>query len=146
MHVKQPAAGPRATIVGFTLKNTFAKVAVLTYGLGTFAHISALVTGRPGHLMPMVAHWAVVILAGYACWGYILFRNRIAFRNQSDKIVHWLILIHLATSALLHAYSLIWNTNEWLKVFSNTYSYIAVVYFIAFGYYSFLLDRRLSET
>ncbi len=128
-----------------TLRNTFTKVAILTYCLGMLAHIVVLVTGRPGSEMPNVVHWAVTVLAGYSGWGFIVNLKRVPFVNFVDKVLYWLVLIHLLSSALIHAYSIIRNTNDWLTLFGYTYSYFAVAYFFIFGYYSFLLDKRLRK-
>ncbi len=131
--------------MNLTLKNTFTKVAILTYCFGSCAHIAVLFLGLPGSQMPNVAHWLVTILAGYAGLGFIVYRKQMRFRKQIEKIVYWLILFHLISSAIMHAYSIIWNTNEWLTVFSYSYSYFAVVYFVIFGYYSFKWDKRLRN-
>ena len=95
--------------------------------------------------MPNEAHGILTILAGYAGLGFILSIKKVDFRNLADKIVYGLILFHLSTSALLHAYSIIWDTNDWLKLFSPSYSYFAVIYFASFAYYSLKLDRRLKK-
>ena len=127
------------------IRNTFTKVAVLTYFLGTCAHIAVLVTEQPGEQMPNIVHWIVTLLAGYAGLGFLMNIKRIPFRNLADKIVYWFVLIHLVSSALVHGYSIIWNTNDWLTVFSYSYSYFAVLYFFTFGFYSFILDKRIRN-
>lgn len=131
--------------MNLTLKSTFTKVAILTYVLGTSVHIARLVLGQSGDQMPNIAHWIVTILTSFAGLGFFVYRKQIPFKNLFDKIVYWLILVHLISSALMHAYSIIWNTNEWLTVFSYSYSYFAVAYFVIFGYYSFKLDKRLRS-
>jgi len=128
-----------------TLRNTFAKISILTYCLGTIGHIMAIIFRPPLDQMPDVAHGVVTILAGYASIGFILNIKKVDFKNLADKIVYGLILFHLSTSALLHAYSIIWDTNDWLKVFDPSYSYFAVIYFALFAYYSFKLDKRLKK-
>lgn len=135
----------RNTKLDLTVNNLFAKVAVLTYCLGAIAHIVVLVSGHPGDQMPIAIHWIVTLFAGYAGVGFILNIKRMSFKNFSDRFFYGLVLIHLITSAIIHAYSIIWSTNEWLTYFSNTYSYFAVVYFITFGYYSYRLDKRIRK-
>lgn len=128
-----------------TLRNTFAKIAVLIYCLGTIGHIMAIIFRPPLDQMPVVAHGIVTILAGYAGIGFIMFIKKIDFKNVPDKIIYGLVLFHLCTSALIHAYSIIWDTNEWFALFAPSYSYFAAIYFASFGYYSFKLDKRLNK-
>ena len=128
-----------------TLRNTFAKIAILTYSLGTIGHIVAIIFNPPRDQMPAVAHGVVTILAGYAGIGFILFIKKVDFKNLPDKIIYGLILFHLSTSALIHAYSIIWDTNDWLTFFTPSYSYFAIIYFASFGYYSLKLDKRLNK-
>lgn len=129
-----------------TLRSTFAKVAILTYGLGTIAHVGVLFTGRPGSEMPDIAHWVVTLLAGYAGLGFVANIKRIRFVTLGDKLVYLLVLLHLLSSSMIHAFSLAFKSNDWLTIFSYSYSYFAVAYFILFGYYSFQIDRRLAES
>ena len=128
-----------------TLGNTFAKISILTYSLGTMGHIIAIIFKPPVDQMPVEAHGIVTILAGYAAIGFILFIKKVDFKNLVDKIIYGLILFHLSTSSLIHAYSIIWDTNLWLTFFAESYSYFAVIYFALFGYYSFKLDKKLNK-
>ena len=128
-----------------TIRNTFAKISTLTYCLGTIVHIMGVIFKLPFDRIPNEAHEIVTILAGYAGLGFILSIKKVDFKNLADKIIYGLILFHLSTSALLHAYSVIWDTNDWLKIFGPSYGYFAISYFALFGYYSFRLDRRLKK-
>ena len=128
-----------------TLKYTFTKVAVLTYCMGACVHLTVLVTGQPGNQMPDIAHWLVTLLAGYAGIGFIVNIKKTPFKGLGDKVIYGLVLFHLMSSALVHAYSIIWHTNDWLSAFSYSYSYFALVYFVLFGYYSLRLDKRLNK-
>ena len=131
--------------MNLTLKNTFAKIALLTYCLGTIGHIMTIVFRPPIDQMPTIAHGTVMVLAGYAALGFILNRKKMVFKNLADKFIYGLILFHLTMSALVHAYSIIFSTNEWLNVFNPSYNYLAIIYFASFAYYSFKLDKRLSN-
>jgi len=128
-----------------TLRNAFAKISTLTYCLGTIGHIMVIISKTPIDQMPNEAHGIVTILSGYAGLGFILNIREIDFKNSTDKILYGLIFFHLSMSALLHAYSIIWNTNEWLQIFGPSYSFFAVIYFASFAYYSLRLDRRLKK-
>jgi len=128
-----------------SLTNTFAKISVLTYFLGTLGHIMRIIFRPPIDQMPIVVHGIVAILAGYAGLGFTINVKKVNFKNLADKIIYGLILFHLCTSALIHLYSIIWDTNEWLKFFGPSYSYFAAIYFASFGYYSFKLDRSLKN-
>ena len=125
---------------------TFAKVAVLTYVMGTVVHLTLLFTHLPGTQMPSIAHVMVTFMAGYAALGFVVFAKQVVFRNRYDKIMYGLVTVHLAISALMHAYSMVFDTNNWLEVFPYAYSFVAAAYFIAFGTYAFFLHKRFSKT
>lgn len=127
------------------IKNSFAKVALLIYLLGTVAHTLVVVFERDPTQMSDTIHIVVAVLTGYATWGFWLFRRQISFKNLGDKVIYWLVFLHLISSAIMHAYSLIGNTNEWLGVFKPSYSYFAILYFALFAYYSFRLNKRISS-
>jgi|GEM_PF-1289153 len=125
------------------LKNSFTIIAIITYSIGMVGHILVLLTGQAGSEMPNAVHWIVLLLAGYAGLGFLINFKIIPFVNLLDKMLYLLVMIHLLSSALIHLYSILFQTNNWLKVFDYSYSYFAVVYFALFGYYSFRLHHRL---
>ena len=95
--------------------------------------------------MPDVVHFVITVLAGYAGIGFLLNFKKVNFRNLPDKIVYVIILFHLITSSLVHAYSIIWKTNNWLNFFHPVYNYFALVYFAAFAFYCFKLDKGVGK-
>ena len=122
---------------------TFARVALLPYIGGTVIHILRLTYNFPIDEIPIEVDWLVVIIGGYAGIGLIIYVNRIPFQNLFDKIIYGLLIFHLDGSVILHAYILWVRSHEVLTVFSYRYSFFAVAYFMAFGYYVFRLKKRL---
>lgn len=119
-----------------------ASVALLVYGAGCLAHILNLAGVLPIQQMPNAVHAAIMLFAGYSGLGFIANSRNVVFKNVADKLMYGLITVHLNLSALLHAYSILFHTNAWIALFPRWYSYVAVVYLVAFGYYSFNLRRR----
>lgn len=128
----------------FSYRHTFAKVATITYGSGLVAHILNLAGILPVQHMLQWMHAIVGILAGYSGIGFIYYIRKVPLKNMTDRIVYNLIIFHLNISAILHAYSIITNSNNWIQVFPDWWSYAALFYFGAFGYYSFRLHFRLN--
>jgi len=122
---------------------TFARVALLPYIGGTVIHILRLIYNLPVNKIPFEADWLVVIVGGYAGLGLIIYANRIPFQNLFDKIIYGLLIFHLNSSVIVHAYILWVGNHEVLSVFSYGYSYFAVAYFVGFGYYVLSLNKRL---
>ncbi len=122
---------------------TFARLALLPYIGGTVVHILRLIYNFPIDEMPFEADWLVVIIGGYAGIGLIIYANRIPFHNLFDKIIYGLLIFHLDGSVILHAYILWAGSHDVLNVFSYGYSFFAVAYFMAFGYYVLRLKQRL---
>ena len=122
---------------------TFARVALLPYIGGTVIHILRLIYNFPIDEIPFEADWLVVIIGGYAGIGLVIYANRIPFQNLFDKMIYGLLIFHLDGSVVLHAYILWAGSHEVLNVFSYRYSFFAVAYFMAFGYYVLRLKTRL---
>ncbi len=123
--------------------NSFARLALLPYVGGTVIHILRLIYNFPIAEIPLEADWLVVIIGGYAGIGLIVYAKRIPFQNLFDKVIYGLLIFHLDGSVVLHAYILWAGSHDILNVFSYSYSFFAVAYFIGFGYYVLRLQKRL---
>ena len=121
---------------------TFAKVAVPLYLGGTIIHISRLIFDFPITKMPVQVDWVVVLLGGYAGMGFLVFVNTISFKSNWDRFAYGLLLFHLLGSVALHMYILISNDRAIIGIFPYWYSYIAVAYFAALGFYVLRLNKR----
>jgi len=122
---------------------SFARLALIPYVGGTILHILRLIYDFPWEYIPLEADWLVVIIGGYACVGLIVYANKIPFVNLWDKIFYGLLIFHLDGSVILHAYILYVGNHDVLSIFSYTYSYFAVGYFLGLGYYVLTLNQRL---
>jgi len=125
---------------------TFAKVALPLYLAGTIIHISRLIFDFPITKMPVQVDWVVVLLGGYAGLGFLVFVKTISFKSNWDRLAYALLTFHLLGSVLLHMYILIANDREIIGIFPYWYSYIAVVYFAALGFYVLGLNKRFYHT
>jgi len=95
--------------------------------------------------MPTWIHALLTILAAYAGFGFISHIGKVKFQNIFEKFLYILILLHLSSTAILHLYSIIFNSNDWIKIFPFWYSFMAIGYFAIFAYYSFRLNSKLKE-
>ena len=96
---------------------TFAKVALLPYIGGTVAHALRLIYKFPILETPIWLHWGIVVVGGYAGFGFIYHLRKIRFRGIPDKILYGLVIFHLDGSVIMHAYSLITRSNDWMGIF-----------------------------
>ena len=124
---------------------TFAKAALLPYIGGTIAHTLRLIYKFPIEEAPFWTHWAIVLLGGYACSGFILYAGRIKFGGSIDRVLYGLVIFHLGGSVIMHSYSLIVQNNNWMGIFSLEYSYFALLYFVGLGFYCKLLSNRIDD-
>ena len=124
---------------------TFLKVALIPYVGGAVLHVLRLIYDFPLSYIPYEVDYLVTFLAGYSGVGLIVFAKRIPFINMLDKILYGFVVFHLTGSAILHGYTIIVQNHDFFKIFSYNYSYFAVLYFVIFGVYCFLLRRRLEE-
>ena len=123
---------------------SFARVATLIYCMGIIVLILSLVGILPITEMPKLVHYVIILFAGYGGIGFIVYGRNVRFKNILDKMVFGLIIFHLNVSVILHIYSIIANSNEWIRAFPVWYPNLAIVYFAAFAYYSFRLNNRLK--
>jgi len=123
---------------------TFAKVAFLPYVGGTIAHTLRLIYKFPIVETPFWIHWVIVLLGGYASLGFVFHISKIKFHGIIDKILYGLIIFHLGSSVILHAYSLVVQNNNWMDIFPLEFSYFALFYFVGFGLYCKSLSKRID--
>jgi len=122
---------------------TFARVCLLPYIGGTIIHILRIIYDFPIEKIPLEIDWFIVVIGGYGGLGLIIFANKILFKNVWDKIAYGLLIFHLDGSVILHAYILLVGNHDILNIFPYWYSFIAIGYFLALGYYVFTLNKRL---
>ncbi len=122
---------------------TFARVCLLPYIGGTIIHILRIIYDFPIEKIPLEIDWFIVVIGGYGGLGLIIFANKILFKNVWDKIAYGLLIFHLDGSVILHAYILFVGNHDILNIFPYWYSFIAIGYFLALGYYVFTLNKRL---
>ena len=122
---------------------TFARVCLLPYIGGTIIHILRIIYDFPIEKIPLEIDWFIVVIGGYGGLGLIIFANKILFTNVWDKIAYGLLIFHLDGSVILHAYILLVGNHDILNIFPYWYSFIAIGYFLALGYYVFTLNKRL---
>jgi len=109
-------------------------------------HIVRLIFDFPITKMPVEVDWVVVLLCGYAGLGFLVFVKRISFKSKWDRLAYALLIFHLLGSVALHMYILITNDRAIIGIFPYWYSYIAVAYFAALGFYVLGLNKRFYHT
>ena len=125
---------------------TFARVCLLPYIGGTIFHILRLVYKFPIEEMPCEVDGVVVVIGGYGGLGLIIFAGKIPFKNTWDKAAYGLLIFHLDGSVIVHAYIIYAGNHHVLGIFPVWYSFIAVGYFLALGFYVLDLNKRLYRT
>ena len=123
---------------------TFARIAVVSYVGGAFAHTLRLIFRFPLVEAPAWIHWPIIFTAGYASFGFVLFIRNVKLTGVVDKILYGVVMFHLGGSAILHIYSLVAN-NSWMGVFPLEFSYFALFYFVGLGFYCRNLSKRIDR-
>ena len=116
-----------------TYKSTFSKVGAYIYAAGIVSFIASLLFRFPVQEMPNVVHAVILIAAGYSGIGFLIYFRRAVLPSMVQRIIYLLILLHLSASAILHLYSIVLKSNQWITVFPGWYPYVAVVYFAIFS-------------
>ncbi len=120
-------------------------MATVLYVAGAVLHALSLLGLLPIHQMPMVVHYVITSVGGFAGVGLIVGWKRVTFGSTRDRVIYGLICIHLLGSAGVHLYSIVTRSNAWIHVFPHWYSYIAVGYFLGFAYFCVVLSRALPN-
>ena len=133
----------RLSFIGL-LRRVFPRVVALTYTGGTIVHILRLMFRFELKNMPFEVDWVIVTLGLIGVAGLIVFSKHVYYRGLWENITHWLIIIHLFISVVVHAWILAVQSHQALSIFGYSYSYYAAVYFAFFAWRSWSM-RFKSE-
>jgi len=118
--------------------------AVLYTG-GTIAQLLKLFLSFPWTEMPFVIDWVIVILGSIGASGLVWFHALIVYRGVWERVIHWLIVLHLVSSVLLHIWTIAKGNHEFYAAFPYEYSYFAVLYFGFFAWRSWTMKIQGEE-
>lgn len=121
------------------LRIVFPKVVGMIYSAGTVVHIFRLIFRFGLANMPFEIDWVIVSLGPVGVIGLIVFSKHIHRRGRWESITHWLIIIHLFISVVVHAWILAVRSHQALSIFGYSYSYFAAVYFAFFAWRSWTM-------
>ena len=113
----------------------FHAVAALYTG-GSIAQLLKLIYQFPWQEMPFVIDWAIVSLGTIGAYTLVVNTRRIAYRGWWEKPVHYLIIVHLGASVVLHAWTIYVQNHDLYAAFPLAYSYFALTYFLFFAWRS----------
>ncbi len=79
----------------------------------------------PVQKMPDVVHIVILIAASYSGIGFVIYFRRAVLSSVLQRTIYMLIAVHLCGSAVMHLYSIVFQTNRWITVFPDWYPYLA---------------------
>ena len=124
------------------LRSVSPRLVAVIYTGGTLAHIYRLTVRFGWRDMPFFVDWLLVVLGPIGVVGLLALVDEISYRGPWERVTHWLILLHLSTSVVVHIWILALHSHEVLKVFPYGYSYFAAAYFAFFGWRSWTLRLK----
>ncbi len=125
-------------------RGTFLKVGIFVFAGGVVAHALRLTVGLPILEMPVSLHAFLVVLPAYTAFGCIVYARQIDLAGVPRKVILALIIALLLITVVMHVYSIVAHTNEWLGIFPMWYSILAVIVYGGFAY--FLKTRTLVNS
>ncbi len=134
--------GPMELGARSLLRRSFGPLVAVVYTGSTLAHVVRLVVRFSFEDMPFFPDWGVVLLGTPGVIGLVAYAREVDYRGAWEKIVHWLTVVHLGVSVLLHAWILLVRSHEMLSVFSLEYSYFALGYFGFFAWRSWTMRMK----
>ena len=127
------------------LRAKFNTLVAVIYTAGTIAQVLRLVVRFEWQDRPYAPDWGLVLLGPPALAGLVLFAKEVRYRGAWERVVHWLIVIHLFLSVCLHVWILTAHTHEMLAVLPYEYSYFGVAYFAFFAWRSWTMELNPVE-
>jgi len=111
----------------------------VVYTGGAVAQLLKLYYAFPWTEMPFIIDWLIVSVGSIGASGLIWFHRDIAYRGLWEKVVHWVIVLHLSISIALHVWTIMQGNHEFYASFPYEYSYFAVMYFGFFAWRSWTI-------
>lgn len=118
--------------------------AVLYTG-GSIGQLLRVITNFQLQNLPYVVDWAIVILGSIGAVTLVKLTARIVYRGRWEKSVHFIIIIHLVLSVVLHAWAILVHSHDVFGVFPVEYSYFALLYFVFFAWRSWTIKVRNDD-
>jgi len=120
------------------IKLGFHAVAVL-YSGGAVAQLLKLVYAFPWQEMPFIIDWLIVILGTIGAVTLVMQTRGIDYRGRWEMPVHFLIIVHLGVSVVLHLWIIAVQNHDLYGAFPPQYSYFALAYFLFFAWRSWTI-------
>ena len=106
------------------------------YSGGSVAQLLKLVYNFPWQEMPFIIDWLIVILGTIGVTTLATQTRNIDYRGRWEKPVHFLIIVHLGVSVVLHLWTIYIQNHDLYAAFPFEYSYFALTYFVFFAWRS----------
>jgi hypothetical protein len=122
-------------------------VAVL-YSGGSVAQLLKLIYNFQWQEMPFIIDWLIVILGTIGVTTLATQTRNIDYRGRWEMPLHFVIIVHLGVSVVLHLWTLYVQNHDLYAAFPVEYSYFALAYFVFFAWRSWtvnLADRGKSS-
>ena len=117
-------------------RGSFLKVGVFMLVGGVVVHVLRLSFDLvPITNMPDSAHAFLVVLPAYTLFGCIVYARRMNLAAVHLKIIFALFFALLSITLVMHVYSLVAHTNDWLGIFPMWYSVVAVILYSSFAFF-----------
>ena len=132
------------------VKSRLAKISfhatAVVYTGGTVAQLSKLYFAFRWSEMPFLIDWLIIFLGSIGLSGLIWFHRSISYRGKWERILHWAIVFHLASSIALHVWTIVQGHHAFYAAFPYNYSYFAVFYFGLFAWRSWTVkfDNKVA--
>lgn len=137
---RQFALPPSLAVRWQPMTSLIAKISLhataVLYTGGTVAQLLKLFLDFPWREMPFIIDWLIIVLGGIGAAGLIWLHRKIAYRGLWERVTHWLIIVHLVSSVILHIWTIAKGDHEFYESFPYAYSYFALLYFGFFAWRS----------
>ncbi len=127
---------------GALLRGSFSHVVAAVYTAGTIFHVVRVIVRLDLSDMPFFPDVIITVLGSWGLAGMLWFAGEVQYRGTWERVVHWLITLHLLVSVVLHVWILAVQSHDALAVFSVRYSYFGALYFGFFAWRSWTMRLK----
>ena len=120
-------------------------ITAVLYTGGSIRQLLRVITNFQLQNLPYVVDWAIVVLGSIGAVTLVRLTARIVYRGRWEKSVHFIIILHLVLSVVLHAWAILVHSHDVFGFFPVEYSYFALLYFVFFAWRSWTIKVRNDD-
>jgi hypothetical protein len=115
-------------------RSSFPRLTAVLYTGGALFHFIRVLSGFSPTDIPVFIDWIIAIAALYGGLGFLFYFRAFGSSKSWRRVVVGIMVFHLLTSAVVHVYIIVTQSNVVLSIFPVAYSAAAFFAFLGFAW------------